>query len=123
MINEWLDAEFDRFHPTKKYRPVVSENMKFSRALIEKHSDLDDPKIGFSTTNYHVFRSGILATHAGMQTEGIGSGTRSYFWINAFIREFIATLNTGWKKHLNVVLVLTVLSFLLAAILYLSVRL
>ncbi|HAG68733.1 MAG TPA: prenyltransferase [Lachnospiraceae bacterium] len=35
VINEWLDAEFDRFHPTKKYRPVVSENMKFSLVMLE----------------------------------------------------------------------------------------
>ncbi|MCR4740429.1 MAG: UbiA prenyltransferase family protein [Lachnospiraceae bacterium] len=35
VINEWLDAEFDRFHPTKKNRPVVSENMKFSYVMIE----------------------------------------------------------------------------------------
>ena len=35
VINEWLDAEFDKYHPTKKYRPVVSENMKLSYVLIE----------------------------------------------------------------------------------------
>lgn len=35
VINEWLDAEFDKFHPTKKFRPVVSENMKFSYVMIE----------------------------------------------------------------------------------------
>lgn len=35
VINEWLDAEFDKYHPTKKYRPVVSENMKLSLVLIE----------------------------------------------------------------------------------------
>lgn len=35
VINEWLDAEFDKFHPTKKYRPVVSENMKFSLVMLE----------------------------------------------------------------------------------------
>ena len=29
VINEWLDAEFDKFHPTKKNRPVVSGNLKF----------------------------------------------------------------------------------------------
>ena len=27
VINEWLDAEFDKYHPTKKYRSVVSENV------------------------------------------------------------------------------------------------
>lgn len=35
VINEWLDAEFDKYHPTKKYRPVVSENMKFSLVMLE----------------------------------------------------------------------------------------
>ena len=27
VINEWLDAEFDKYHPTKKYRSVVSEGV------------------------------------------------------------------------------------------------
>jgi len=27
IINEWLDAEFDRFHPTKKNRPVVTAGL------------------------------------------------------------------------------------------------
>ena len=35
VINEWLDAEFDKYHPTKKFRPVVSENMKLSFVLLE----------------------------------------------------------------------------------------
>ena len=35
VINEWLDAEFDKYHPTKKYRPVVSSNMKFSLVMAE----------------------------------------------------------------------------------------
>ena len=30
VINEWLDAEFDKYHPTKKHRSVVSENVKGS---------------------------------------------------------------------------------------------
>ena len=35
VINEWLDAEFDKYHPTKKFRPVVSSDMKLSYVLIE----------------------------------------------------------------------------------------
>ena len=35
VINEWLDAEFDQFHPTKKHRPVVSQNMKFGLVMVE----------------------------------------------------------------------------------------
>ena len=96
------------------------ENMKYSKELILKHSADPDPKIGFSTTNYHVFRSGVMATHQGMYVEGIGSRTRSYFWINAFIREFIATLSTGWRKHLRVVLLLIVLVLLSVIFIYLS---
>jgi len=28
IINEWLDADFDKFHPVKKNRPVVAANLK-----------------------------------------------------------------------------------------------
>ncbi len=35
VINEWLDADFDRFHPTKKNRPVVAGNVKFKYMLME----------------------------------------------------------------------------------------
>ena len=35
VINEWLDAEFDKYHPTKKFRPVVSENLKFGIVMAE----------------------------------------------------------------------------------------
>jgi decaprenyl-phosphate phosphoribosyltransferase len=35
VINEWLDAEFDRFHPIKKSRPSVSGNMKASWIYLE----------------------------------------------------------------------------------------
>lgn len=35
VINEWLDAKFDKYHPTKKSRPVVSGNVKFSGVMIE----------------------------------------------------------------------------------------
>jgi decaprenyl-phosphate phosphoribosyltransferase len=35
VINEYLDAEFDRFHPTKKYRPSVAGLIKPVYAIIE----------------------------------------------------------------------------------------
>lgn len=35
VINEWLDAEFDKYHPTKKYRSVVQEDVKGSIVYIE----------------------------------------------------------------------------------------
>lgn len=35
VINEWLDAEFDQYHPVKKFRPVVTQNLKFSLVMVE----------------------------------------------------------------------------------------
>ena len=35
VINEWLDAKFDKFHPTKKNRPVVVSNVKFHWVMVE----------------------------------------------------------------------------------------
>lgn len=35
VINEWLDAKFDKYHPTKKARPVVSGNIKLAGVLVE----------------------------------------------------------------------------------------
>lgn len=35
VINEWLDAKFDKYHPTKKNRPVVVSNIKFHWVMVE----------------------------------------------------------------------------------------
>lgn len=35
VINEWLDAEFDRFHPRKKNRPSVTKSLKKSLVYTE----------------------------------------------------------------------------------------
>ncbi len=35
VINEWLDAEFDKYHPTKKYRSVVADNVKKEIVYLE----------------------------------------------------------------------------------------
>ena len=72
------------------------ENIKFSNKLINDKK----ANIGFSTTNYHVMRAGLVATEQGLKLEGIGSKTKLYFWINAFIREFIGTIYAEKKKHI-----------------------
>lgn len=74
------------------------ENIKFSYEKIKELKE--DAKIAFSTTNYHVFRAGSIAYEQGVQVEGIGAKTKAYFWINAFIREFIATLVSEKKIHI-----------------------
>lgn len=76
----------------------TQENMKFSLEKIKE--DCDDPRIVFSTSEYHVLRSGMISESEGLDAEGIGSRTKWYFWPNAFIREFIGLLASKWRKHL-----------------------
>ena len=86
--------------------------MLFSRDLIEDalaDSDPDvPPEVAFSTTNFHVFRSGILAADTGMNADGMGAPTKWYFWPNALIREFIGLLAREWKLHLILLVVIVV---------------
>lgn len=35
VINEWLDADYDKYHPVKKNRPVVTQNLRFSYVMLE----------------------------------------------------------------------------------------
>jgi uncharacterized SAM-binding protein YcdF (DUF218 family) len=88
--------------------------------LIRRAGGTDEPRIGFSTTNYHVFRSGILAAQQGVLAQGIGSRTRSYFWVNAFVREFIATVYSEAGTHLRVMAALILLTLAMVGVVYLS---
>lgn len=92
------------------------ENIKFSNKLIKNK----DANIAFSTTNYHVFRAGLLATEQGLILEGIGSKTKSYFWINAFIREFVGTLYSEKKKHIIVLISILIAIIAMIGVTYLS---
>lgn len=82
---------------------TTRENMAFSREVIERHAgrDVSEVSVGFSTTNYHVFRGYVCAQQAGMRVEGMGSKTKAYFWPNAFLREFAGLLVTEWKGILQ----------------------
>lgn len=88
------------------------QNMRFSKALIDARTP--DANVIFSTTNYHVFRSGVLAQSVGLHADGIASKTKWYFWPNAQIREFVGLLVKGWKLHLLLVVLLTMFSLLLS---------
>ncbi|MBR4744302.1 MAG: YdcF family protein [Oscillospiraceae bacterium] len=96
------------------------ENLRNSCALIREREGERDPKIAFSTTNYHVFRAGMLAWSQGIRAEGIGSRTKRYFWINAFVREFIATLYSERRTHFLVMGGLTVIILFITAVIYVS---
>ncbi len=92
------------------------ENIKFSNKLIKKKN----ANIAFSTTNYHVLRAGLIATEQGLILEGIGSKTKVYFWINAFIREFIGTLYSEKKKHILVFILIIITIIIMIGITYIA---
>ena len=90
------------------------ENIKYSYQLIKNKK----ANVAFSTTNYHVFRAGLIAKEQGLKLDGLGSSTKSYFWINAFIREFIGTLYSERKKHIFVFIIILIVLMLMISITY-----
>ena len=94
----------------------TQENMNFSKKIIDENNK--DAKIAFSTTNYHVFRSGVIANNEGIECEGMGSKTKWYFYSNALIREFIANLVEERKKHIALLVMINIMLFILTYIGY-----
>ncbi len=92
------------------------ENMKFSREKIGK----TDPtvKIAFSTTNYHVFRSGLFARRVKMRAVGMGAKTKWYFWPNAAVREFVGLLTEHRLKQALILSGMTVFYAVLTLLVY-----
>ena len=55
--------------------------------------------VAFATTNYHVFRSGLMARRVKMRAVGMGAKTKWYFWPNAAVREFVGILTDHRLKQ------------------------
>ena len=84
----------------------TDQNIKFSRDKIEEDAGtLDGIKAGVATTNYHIFRSYILAQKHGLDAEGISAKTKWYFYPNAFLREFVGLI-VDLKYKLAVIVLL-----------------
>lgn len=98
----------------------TEENVKLAMDKMRDNFGSDGYKAAFATTNYHVFRTGMLADKMGLKAEGIGSSTKAYFWINAFVREFIATVVKEKKTHIKVALILLAVNILSVLMLYIS---
>jgi len=92
------------------------QNMKFSKDKINEINK--EGKIAFSTTNYHVFRSGVIANSEGIDCEGMGSTTKWYFYTNALIREFVANLVSQRKQHFVLITSINLVLFALVFVGY-----
>ena len=83
------------------------ENMLFSKKIIDAANP--EANVIFSTTKYHVFRSGIKARRVKLQATGIGSKTKWYFWPNAWVREFAGLLSEHRLKQAFIIIGMLVL--------------
>ncbi len=105
-------AEENEVFPEKKSRNT-KENLIFSKEIID--GLMRAAKVTVVTTNFHVLRSGMLAHRAGlMDVTVIGSGTKWYFWPNAFFRETVAIVMMFFKVHIAVAIMSACAVFLLS---------
>ena len=82
----------------------TDQNIRFSRdRILEDAGTIENIKVGVATTNYHIFRSYVLAEKHGLDAQGISAKTKWYFFPNAFLREFAGLLvDRKW----NIILIL-----------------
>ena len=107
LLEQGIDSEL--ILPETKSTTTL-ENMLFSSEIAKERAE--ESKIVFSTTNYHIFRSGMFSNKAGLKADGIGAKTKWYFWPNALIREFIGILVSEFKINIAVILAVVALSAL-----------
>ena len=75
---------------------TTRQNFLYSKEIVKK-----DRKVAFATTDFHVFRSGVIATKCGYKNiEGMGAKSPWYFYNNSLIREFAANLYSERKMHI-----------------------
>ena len=67
-----------------------------------------------------MLRGGFYPYQQGIKAEGIGSKTKVYFWVNAFVREFIATMEVKAKTHILAFAAIAGINALFMLIIYYS---
>jgi len=92
---------------TEENSTDTAENMRYSAEIVK--GEKPEAETAFFTTNYHVFRAGLMADMAGLKSEGMGASTRWYFWPNAAVREFVGLLTEQKGKQAGVLIMLLVL--------------
>ncbi|HDR4481712.1 YdcF family protein [Bacillus thuringiensis] len=90
-------------HTVQENRSVNTyQNMLFSKEIMDSLKPEGKYKSIFTTNNFHLFRAGIYARQAGLNSQGIGSKTAFYYWPNAMIREYVAIVVMGRKRHMKI---------------------
>lgn len=90
---EWLTAhgiDADRILLEDK-ATSTQENLAYSLDLIEQHTGIRPEKAGIISSEYHLFRAGLMAQREGLTPIGIPAAThRASLKLNYFLREIAA---------------------------------
>ncbi len=83
---------------------TTMENLVFAKKLLDARQTTPY-RCAFVTSDYHVFRTALYASHVGLKGVGVGSSTASYYFPTACIREFIAITKEHWMPYMIVTIV------------------
>ena len=72
------------------------ENFEYSKVLIEEALG-ENARIAFVTTDFHVFRAGLVAKKAGISADGLAAPDVWYIRINNFLRECVGIVVYGLR--------------------------
>jgi uncharacterized SAM-binding protein YcdF (DUF218 family) len=85
---------------------TTEENLAFSKAIMDAarpgSPDGKGARCVIVTSNYHVFRTAIIARKVGIRGQVTGSRTAGYYWPSAMLREFAAVFLRYWVANLAI---------------------
>lgn len=115
MANYAMEKGIDKSHIMIEDQATNTyENILFSKQLIDKdmkrRNKSVEPNIITVTNNFHMFRSLLWTRKVGVKSDGAGSQTKFYFWLNALIREFIGVLYMQRTFHIVAYFLIALLS-------------
>ena len=96
LLKRRIDKAVQAFQQSKNphIRLIASggqgSDEKISEAQAIGEQLIENPRFLFVTNDYHVFRTSTYARQIGMQGDGLGCSTASYYIPSAFIREYVA---------------------------------
>ncbi len=96
---------------------TTEENILYSKEIMSRLSKNYNAVL--VSNNFHILRASLIAKKLGLKIYGYGSKTKFYFWINAFIREYVAILSMKKRQHsliIGIVMFLTILAILISII-------
>jgi uncharacterized SAM-binding protein YcdF (DUF218 family) len=99
---------------------TTEENLAYSKAVMDAARSASPTKRGprcvIVTSNYHVFRTAIIARKVGIRGHVTGARTAGYYWPSAMLREFAAVFLRYWVVNFGIcsVLVLAPVAYAVA---------